>query len=473
MFQVFLNILHDAGETLTEAFWRQPRHLIGRRRVRMRSIFRGLNPATNVTIYTGALWLVPMAMVDQFSSLYLIQLGVGEGELGVYKSLAQLTALVGYLVGGYMSDAKGRRRTINLFDTLSWVGSALLLAVAPTRACGIAALFFLSLNASSNIAYTCLLVEGNPPNRRADVYTVLQLVNLIPSILCLPLLGGYLVRHYGLLHAGRSLYGLLFVFVCVGIWGRYHYLPDDRPKAPLHEKNISQTIQFGWGEYRAALSEFFSRPGSRAMFCSRLIDEWMMVVWLTYTSVYMVRRLGLVDADLSKLTQVGVFVTLVCLVWILPSLPRNKVYRYLGLDQVFAILSVLTLLLGKNLPVVWVCITSVALAAVAGAFFSSYSAAAWANMLEGPRRAKMLAASFAMMRLVIAATGPLGALMYAKVSPESLLVLVIGLRVVNGFLLRKVSSVLSPMIEQGGEIHWSDALDAKPGESPSSPEPRV
>jgi hypothetical protein len=54
-----------------------------------------------------------------------------------------------------------------------------------------------------------------------------------------------------------------------------------------------------------------------------------------------------------------------------------------------------------------------------------------------------------------------------------LLVLVIGLRVVNGFLLRKVSSVLSPMIEQGGEIHWSDALDAKPGESPSSPEPRV
>jgi MFS family permease len=463
MFQLFLNILQDAGETLTEAFWRQPIHFIGRRRVKMRSIFRGLNPATNVTIYTGALWLIPLAMVDQFSSLYLIQLGVGEGELGVYKSLAQLTALVGFLVGGYMSDAQGRRRTINLFDTLSWVVSALLLSVAPTRACGIAALFFLSLNASSNIAYTCLLVEGNPPNRRADVYTVLQLVNLIPSILCFPLIGGYLVRHYGLLHAGRGLYGLLFVFVCIGIWGRFHYLPDDRPKAPSREKNFSQTVRSEWTEYRLAISEFFTRPGSRAIFFSRLIDEWMMVVWLTYSSVYMVRRLGLVDADLSKLTQIGVLVSLVCLVWILPSLPRNKVYRYLGVDQVFAILSVLALLFGRNLPVVWVCSVSVALAAVAGAFFSSYSAGAWANMLEGKRRAKTLAASFAMMRLVIATTGPLGALMYAKVSPESLLVLVIGLRLVNVIFLRRVSSVLSPMIEQGGDIHWEDAPEDKTG----------
>jgi MFS family permease len=133
----------------------------------------------------------------------------------------------------------------------------------------------------------------------------------------------------------------------------------------------------------------------------------------------------------------------------------------IGYEQILAALAVLVLLVGKNQPVFWVCFASQAVSALAGTFFWSFSSSAWANMLEGSRRPRMLAGCYALMRVGLFLSGFVAAYLYDQVSPEALLILVLALRLVNTVLLRRVSAVLSPMIERDGNIHWTPMKKVK------------
>lgn len=457
MFQLFLNLLDDAGETLVSAFWRHPIQFVGRKRRQLREVFFGLHPSTNVAIYTGILWVIPGAMVDQYKSLYLSDLGMSAGELGVYNSLAQLVLLVSAVAGGYLADAWGRRLTTNVFDALSWALPALLLAVAPNKWFGVAAILFFGFNMAANISYNCLLVEKNPASRRADVYTVLQIVNMTPSILFLPFLAGWWVDHAGLDQAARWMYGIFFVLVVIGIYSRWRYLEDDRPKSHRPRKPWRALLFREMCVYRNALRGFFARPASKSMFFSRLIDEWMMAFWFLYLPLYMVRELGLPDGSFAKVNQAAVYVGAFSILLLIPSIHKLRGYRLIGFEQVVSGAAILVLLFGKGHDVFWVCFASQGLSALAGTFFWSFSGSAWANMLEGKRRPRMLAGCYALMRVGVFAGGFLAAYLYDQVSPEAFLWTVLGLRFVNMALLRRVSAVLSPMIEKGGTLRWPKA----------------
>jgi MFS family permease len=402
-------------------------------------------------------------MVDQYKSLYLDHLGLGAGEIGLYNALAQGVLLVSALLGGYLADAWGRRLTINVFDVLSWAIPALLLALAPNKWFGVAAILFFGFNSGANIAYICLLVEKNPPRRRADVYTVLQTVNQVPSLVFLPLLAGWWVERAGLEDAARGMYALFFVLVSVGIWSRYRYLEDDRPRKAPKGPPWGEKVLREAREYASAMGEYFSRRGSVPMFFSRLIDEWMMAFWLLYVPLYMVRHLGLAEGDFARVNQYAVFLSFLSLLLVIPAIHKLRGYRMLGAEQVLAAVAVLALLLGREHPVFWVCFLSQGLGALAGTFFWSFTASAWAHLLEGPRRARMLAGSYALMRVGLLVAGFPAAFLYDRVSPEAFLVLVLVLRFVNAALLRRVSSVLSPMIEKEGKVEWRTRRSAGSG----------
>ena len=82
----------------------------------------------------------------------------------------------------------------------------------------------------------------------------------------------------------------------------------------------------------------------------------------------------------------------------------------------------------------------------AGALYNSVTAAVWMNIIEEKERAKVVAATYAIFKLGIAASGFLGAFLYGHVSPVALLGLLGALRILNFFLLRKVSATLSPVL---------------------------
>ncbi len=447
----FLSSLRDIGEEGYETLLKKPLFLLGDQGAKVREMFLGMPRKQAVTIYAGVLWVIPIAMVQPYTSLYMVSLGLSETEVGVYQNLMKIVGVVCLFLGGYLSDAWSRKKTLILFDALSWGGYCFSLALADSKWWCVSAIVFLATNAGAGVPYQCLLGEGVAAKKQTYVYTVLQMVNLAPFLFFFPLLGGLWVSKMGLGPANHAMYWFFTVMVTVGIFLRWKYLPEtvegeNRDTSWNYLFTISwfHVFRDGFRQFREELGKFFKKPGSRFFFSSKFLDEWMIYIWGIYSSLYMVHYLGMKESYLSILTQGSAYVAFLTLFLIIPTITESQMVKLLGADQVFAFgsLTVLIFLSPGSDNVLIVCLLSACLGAVGGALFGSVSAAVWMSLIEEKQRAKVVAAFYALAQVGIAVTGNGGAYLYGKVSPLSLLWVMIGMRVVSFVLLRRVARVL-------------------------------
>jgi MFS transporter, DHA1 family, tetracycline resistance protein len=444
-FYTFLSFVRDIGEESFEILLKKPFFHIGQHGLKVKGMFAGIQTRQAVTIYVGILWVIPIVIAQPYVYLYANKLGLSETEVGVYQSLMSFVGLFFFFVGGYFSDTWGRKRTLIFFDTISWEGYCLCLALASNKWWCIAAIFFMATNAASGPPYLSLLSEGVPAKNRAFVFTVLTMANMAPALLFLPLLGGIWINKAGFISANHQMYWLHAALVGLGIFLRWKLLPESE----VYEKSAESwfhALKEAFRQYRQALRAFFQKRMSRTFLFSKFLDEWILFVWATYSSLYYVKFLGLKASYLSILSPLSTYVAFLSLFLVLPNLTEKFMMRILGFDQLFGLAAMTVLLLlsrgGKN--VLLVCLMSSGLAAVGTAFYGSVSAAVWMNIMEERERAKVVAASYALIRVGLFLTGSFGALLYGKVSPLSLLWVMIGIRVVGFILLRRVANRLAP-----------------------------
>ncbi len=300
----------------------------------------------------------------------------------------------------YPSQLTMSKKTLIFFDIVSWEGYCLCLALATNKWWCLAAIFFMATNAASGPPYLSLLSEGVPAKNRAFVFTVLTMVNMAPSLLFLPLLGGIWVNKMGLVAANHQMYWFHAVLVGIGIFLRWKLLPE----SVAYEKSAKSwfhALREAMRQYRQALGAFFRKPVSKTFLFSKFLDEWIIFVWGTYASLYCVKYLGLKDSYLSILPPLANYVAFLSLFLVIPNLTERFMMRILGFDQLFGLTALVALLLlsrgGEN--VLLVCLLSSGLAAVGTAFYGSVSAAVWMNIMEERERAKVVAASYALIKV--------------------------------------------------------------------------
>lgn len=443
-FSTFLSFVRDIGEESFEILLKKPLFHIGRHGLKVREMFVGIQSRQAVTIYAGLLWVIPIAIAQPYVYLYANQLGLSKTEIGVYQSMMSFVGLVFFIVGGYCSDIWGRKKALIFFDIISWEGYCLCLALATNKWWCVAAIFFMATNAASGPPYLSLLSEGVPAKNRAFVFTVLSMANMAPFLAFLPLLGGIWINKAGFITANHQMYWFHAALVGFGIFLRWKFLPESE----VYEKSAESwfhAFRDAIRQYRNALGAFFRNSASKPFLFSKFLDEWIIFVWGTYSSLYYVDSLGLKTSYLSILSPVSNYVAFLSLFLVIPNLTEKFMVRILGFDQLFGLAAMAVLLLlsqgGEN--VLLVCLISSGLAAVGGAFYGSVSAAIWMNIMEERERAKVVAACYALIKIGLFATGSLGALLYGKVSPVSLLWVLIGMRVVGFVLLRRVGKQMA------------------------------
>ena len=446
-FSTFLSFVRDIGEESFEILLKKPLFHIGRHGLKVRDMFAGIQTRQAVTIYVGILWVIPIVIAQPYVYLYANQLGLSDTEIGVYQSLMKSVSLVFFFVGGYCADIWGRKKALIFFDTLSWEGYCLCLAFATNKWWCIAAIFFMATNAASGPPYLSLLSEGVPAKSRTFVFTVLSMANMAPSLFFLPLLGGIWINKAGFLHANHQMYWAHAALVGVGIFLRWKLLPESE----VYEKSAAtwfHALKDAARQYRQALGNFFQKEISKTFLFSKFLDEWIIFVWGTYSSLYYVKTLGLDKPYLSILSPLATYVAFLSLFLVIPNLTEKFMMRILGFDQLFglAAMAVLLFLSRGGESVLLVCLFSAGLASVGTAFYGSVSAAVWMNIMEERERAKVVAASYALIMLGTCLTGSLGALLYGKVTPESLLWAMIGIRVVGFVLLRRVANRMAASV---------------------------
>ncbi len=426
-----------SGE-MADLLVRRPLYLLGRERLEIRHLFRGIERAPAVSIYTGVLWVIPLAMVNVYAAPYMVELGLSRAELGLYSAWAQGLSLLGFLTGGYLADTWGRKRTLVLFDITSWGLYTVCLTLAVNKWWCIAAILAMATNAGANIAYQILLVEGVKPFKRARVFTLLQLVNLLPSVAFLPLVGGLLVTKFGLVPAGRGMYALFFLLFAAGTYLRMRYLPD----VPAPEKAPPawfSALKDAIHRTREAFVVFWSRPGARPFLFARFIEEWKVFAWNTYSTLFLLECVQVAKGDVAVLAQGGAYVTFLVVVLVIPYIPIRRFMGLLGYEQLFALAAMALLLLARGSESrLMLCFLAAGLSAVAGALYWSANNAYWLSIMGEKERPKAVSAATGTVKLGLFILGPLAAVLYVKVSPEALVVTLMVLQVLEFFLLRRV-----------------------------------
>jgi MFS family permease len=396
-----------------------------------------------VTIYGGLLWGIPGAMVNSFRSLYLVSLGLSDGEVGFYSFVFIPLGLMGLWVSGYLTDTWGRKKTLFFFDALSWGGYCFCLTFASNKWWAVAGLFFFALNLGSGPPYQCLLIEGVPPNRRTKVYAALQISNLAPALLFMPLLGGYWEGKQGLTAGCHQMFGLFTFMALLGLAARFFLLPHSGvyEKTPVTWKH---GFIEGFEQYERTFWQFFKKTAALPFLASRILDEWIMATWMIYASLYYVQHLQLQDTLLAVLAQVGAYVSCGLLFFFAPRLSPIWMRKLLGVEQILglAALAVLLIPTGGALTPFVLCLISVCLGAAGSSFYFSVSNTLWMNLIGEKERAKVVAVSVTIFQLAVWILGTLSAFLYGHGSPTALLFCMMAARLINFFLLRRVSVVL-------------------------------
>jgi MFS family permease len=442
---VITSIFSSLRSIAQSAVFSRPLFLIGRHGLKTRRMFLGLPRRQAVTIYAGALWTVCLCMAAPYLSLYMVQLGLSETEVGLYQFLMKAVGLVGFFLGGYFSDVWGRKRALITFDIFTWCGYCLCLALAHDKWWCIAAIFFIATNALSLPPYQCLLAEDLSAKKRGYVYTVLQLVNLAPFLLFFPLLGGLWVEKAGLGPASHGMYWLFLACVSLGIAIRWRLLP----KSEVYEKPPGAWIhilQEGLSQYTKTLAKYLQKPGWVLFLASRLIDEWFIATWAIYASLYYARYLGLHDSYLSLLTQGSAYVAFLMLFFLMPNLSQKSLVKILGLDQLLglAAMALLLWITPGSKDLLMLCLLVASLAAAGGSLYASVSTAVWMSIMDEKERAKVVAASTAFIYIGVLVAGSLSSFIYGHVSPPALIAVILAARVIGFILLRRVSGILAP-----------------------------
>ncbi len=81
-------------------------------------------------VYTEPLWGIPYNLYAPYISVYMLAVGLSDGQIGLIVSISWGVQIILALLSGVITDKLGRRRTTLIFDTLSWGVPALISALA-------------------------------------------------------------------------------------------------------------------------------------------------------------------------------------------------------------------------------------------------------------------------------------------------------------------------------------------------------
>ena len=174
-----------------------------------KDIFLGFQGNGRACILTEPGWAIPYHLFITYASLYMVALGCTEQQVGIVTSVGMLCAMGFSLIGGYVTDRLGRKKTTLIFDLIAWSAATLVWAAARGFAFFMVAAVINSVVRVVYTSWTCLFIEDTSPVQRVFAYSWIYVAGILAGFFA-PI-AGLLVSRFSLVPTMRGLY--LFAFV--------------------------------------------------------------------------------------------------------------------------------------------------------------------------------------------------------------------------------------------------------------------
>ncbi|MCX7919935.1 MAG: MFS transporter [bacterium] len=408
---------------------------IAERPRKMRLMLRDLVGNARVLVITEPCWSIPIGWFSTYTVLYMQALNLTKLDIGWVTFLFVAAQIPATLIGGYIADHWGRKRTVMWFDLICWGIPLLIWLFAKTKTDFILAAVFNGFAWIVLPAWLCLFAEDIPPEKTANNFGFLYVVFFLSGMF-VPV-GGYFVAQFGTELGCRLMYGLALILVASGLTIRWIHL-----KEPKRNVTVALNQQFvcnmknSFSEYLAAMKYGWNNLTLRILFFAGCIGGLQYTIWTTFQPLYLTDTNGLQfnQAIISWLPPVSAITMILIILLIIPQVRANQIKFYLRISYGLIVLSsIIFLLIPAGQFLLLLLFASISAGGL-GLLSPLRDSLVMNSLTEDRYRAKVLAVSGLGAMLFSLPGGPLGASLYTF-HPKLPFITALGLQCINFGLL--------------------------------------
>lgn len=366
------------------------------------ALFQQIQGNARTCVVMEPLFVIPASMFTTYASVFMLGLHVTDTQLGLITTLGLVLQIFTSFVSGYLTDRMGRRKTLWLFDVISWTMGTLLWAVAQNFWWFVVAAMLNSVQRIPATAWYCLLVEDTEPEKRTHVFTGLQIVGVIGGLFA-PL-GGILVGHFSLIPATRIMYAIACISMSAMIYFRHVGLRETEIGLRKMQEGTHADFRGELSKYLLVTKQIFQNRTLLLLFGVYVLWNIQVTIRNTFLPVYQIDYLRIPAALISIFPAISSLAMIILLFTVIPRFREESARLFMNMGFLLLIIASVILVVMPKGSFVWVVISTV-LAAVGTIIANPYVESVVANAIDDEHRATMLSV---LNVLILACTSPAG-----------------------------------------------------------------
>ena len=266
------------------------------------------------------LWSVTYTWYTPLMTQYMKDIGLSNSQVGIINGVTMFLGMIVALFATWITDRMGRRYAFMLADVASWAVGCAVWALTNSFAGFLIAAVCQATIRINSVAWSCMLVEGVPPENRLSVFAVINLTG-VAAAFCAPL-ANLLILPLGLVPAMRIILGGSSIMYITHFLWRHKRLVDTDISIARKEQTKGTSPLAGLKDYPM----YFRIIGSNKLLLAMVIVKALYMVVINFRNVYLsitvVQGLHFDITMMSIINLVNGAVMLLCQLLIVPKLSR-------------------------------------------------------------------------------------------------------------------------------------------------------
>jgi MFS family permease len=276
-------------------------------------------------VYTEPLWGIPFNLYSPYISVYMLALGLTDGQIGLLTSIGLGLQVFWAMMSGPITDKLGRKRTTLIFDIISWSIPCLIWAVAQNFTYFLLGTIVNAVWRVTHNSWRCLLVEDTDSRLLVDIYSWVYIAGLLAAFVS-PLTG-VLIDKYSLIPTMRGLYLLSFVMMTAKFVILNVVAKETKQGVVRMEETRRQPLFKVLGESKGVFKQILRTPVTLYTAALMIILGITMTVRGTFWSILVTEKLLFPSASLAWYAFAHSMVMLLFFFAVMPRLSTMDVRK--------------------------------------------------------------------------------------------------------------------------------------------------
>ena len=263
---------------------------------------------------------IPNTMYTGYLTLYMLALGLTKAQVGIVTSCGMIANFFFASMSAYAADKMGRRKTVFIFDTISWVIAQFCWIIADNML-----LFILAYTVNATVqivanSFVCLMIEDNEPKERVHVYNFMQISGIVAGFFT-PI-GTILINRLTLVPAVKVM--LIIGIVTITIQIIIRHLLTRETSVGVQKKKEMKDVKI-WQIFKAYIPIFKRIIKNKLLILIlfiRVFNNIQLSIRNTYLAVLVTERLGFKPGSMALFYTLNSVVILFVLLFVTPILSK-------------------------------------------------------------------------------------------------------------------------------------------------------